>query len=898
MPTSTFETTAHSSPIVSTSPGPAHPFSSSEQSTAVPRDSSRDRGDAFPELSPANANANTNANNSFSNELVIVQLTAPAIHSILASSTQPPADVSPESRLPNGEHDVLPSTQSRRPTTYRALASIPINGRSDLFVTKRDGYDTYGYCLSQLTLLSKEISTYQSRQDGIDSTVQDSTLKDIVSRVIRGVQPSASTFDLQGLLALISNSFTFVHPDYGILAGRLFAHRIHKATMKSFSAWVSTYGNGDRRIVHPDVVAAVSAHGDKLDQAIVHARDCESYFYSLQTMYKFYLLRFDGEVVERPQFMYMRVAVAIHGTDLARVLETYELLSTGAYSPATPILYNASTIHPNLASCFICQPWSGSTVPVLGGLVHDVAEMWSVDGGVGVNLGSFVAEASSPGYQSSGPVPILRVLDAYASLVSSNRWRRSSSVTAYLPIWHSDVLAFAVASTQRSSIPSGLKRVFPAMWIPDVFFQRLQRGTMWSLFDPDSVPTLFTAFGDEFMATYEEYEASGIASRRVDIAALWAAIVDSERETGTPFLLMQDNINRRNNEAHLGVVRSSNLCTEIVQYSAPDRPAVCTLASVSLPHFVCHDGRFDFAGLHRIAKLVVSNTDRCIDISTYPNDSIAESVKLTRALGVGVQGLADALMLMRIPFNSPEGRKFNIDVFETLYHASLESSCDIAEAHGPYLLWAGSPASQGVLQVDMWNHTPSARYDFDSLRARIRRFGLRNSVLTALMPTASTSKLLGNFESFEPYSSTALVFRTSSGDFPLISPHLVRELQSRGLWDDATRQQLLENHSSIQGCSRIPDDIKAVYKTIWDIDPTDIIDMAVDRSPFIDQSQSLTLSVRNPTPEVLKRLMIRAWRKGLKTGLYYLRTLHPTFSSSTRDAEGDPSSRVRFDCCA
>ncbi|KAI0709402.1 ribonucleoside diphosphate reductase large subunit, rr1 [Earliella scabrosa] len=662
------------------------------------------------------------------------------------------------------------------------------------------------------------------------------------------------------------------HPAYSLLAGRLRVADIHKSTGQSFSAWLLSTQRTGR--IDPDIVELVHQHAHQLDAAIVHSRDFTMGYGPLQTLLRSYLIQGSEGRTERPQFLYMRLALAIHRGDVPRVLETYDTLSRQLYTHASPTLFNASTTSPNYASCFIVQPNAQSPRTILSS-AGDLDDCWMSDGGVGISLADVPSRRSQP-VRQPGVMALMQVYDSHANYTILSRGHRPSSATIYLPIWHADVQPFIQCRTHRAGEGDRVRHIFPAIWIPDVFMFRLNDGSDWFLFDPADVPRLSSAFGEQFTALYEECVETVRPIARIPATQLWRAICEAQTESGAPFIIYQDNVNRRNSQRHLGPIKSSNMCTEIMQYSSPSEPAVCILASVALPRFIRLDNSFDFDMLHAVTKIAVRNTDRLIDRSNYPSNTAAVSAHRTRAIGIGVQGLADTFMAIGIPYSSDRARDLNVDIFETVYHAALETSCELAEAEGPYPAWADSPASHGELYFDMWPVALRRRFDFDSLRTRIARSGLRNSLLTAQMPTSSTAHILGNSEGVEPYTSNIVTYQTLSGDFTHVCPWLVRDLSTRDLWTNDMRQAILHHHGSVQAIDNVPEDLKAIYRTAWEIEPFTLVEMAIDRAPYVDQSQSLTLSVDNPSTPLLMRLQNRAWERGLKTGVYYLRTKSPS----------------------
>ncbi|TFK80003.1 ribonucleoside-diphosphate reductase large subunit [Polyporus arcularius HHB13444] len=572
--------------------------------------------------------------------------------------------------------------------------------------------------------------------------------------------------------------------------------------------------------------------------------------------------------------MYMRVALSIHKDNIPLVVRTYEALSRQQFTFATPVLANAGTLRAHFTSCFLYTPDLSNPEGMMKS-AHDLDLMWLADGGIGLSLAEVPCRRPRPHFQP-GVLPLMRLYDAHAEYTSLWRQTRSAAATVYLPIWHGDVRTFATSRTNRAARHEQVKNLYAAVWVPDVFMERSDADEEWNLFDPKDVPALQWTYGETFTAQYLDYERSVAPVATVQAREIWKMICRAQQESGVPFILFQDAINAKNNESHLGIVKTSNLCTEIVQFSSREQTAVCTLASIAVPRFAHPTEEFDFEGLHETTKLAVQGLNQLIDMDNYPTPEARMSAQKTRALGVGVQGLADAFMISRIPFGSSLARDLNTAIFETVYHGAYEASTELAQLDGPYPLFEGSPASGGTLQHDMWpEEVESGRYDFGRLRTSIKTYGLRNSMLTAQMPTASTSRLLGNFDGTEPYTSNVLVRRVISGDYTEVCPWLVRDLESHGIWTEDVRVSILKSHGSVQDIASVPEDLKELYRTAWEIEPTRIVDLAADRGPFIDQTQSMSLNMVRPSPDDLMCLQLHAWRRGLKTGVYYLRTKAP-----------------------
>ncbi|KAI0712985.1 ribonucleotide reductase [Cerioporus squamosus] len=688
------------------------------------------------------------------------------------------------------------------------------------------------------------------------------------------------------------------HPDFSILAGRLYVAGLHKVTDKSFVNWVSSYGtdsfmltgimdsaDGDP-ILSPEVVRLTHKFGFDLEDAIVHARDFAFSYASICSLANSYLLRSGGHVIERPQHFYMRVALAVHKGNLDMVLKTYDALSRHLFTFATPTLANAGTLKAHYASCFLHIPDTSGPTGMLKS-AHDLDRFWLADGGAGLSLGAVPCRRSRPRVQP-GVLALMQVYDAHARYTGLCRGIRPSAATVHLPIWHGDVRPFISCRSLQAQPDEQVQNLYVGVWVADLFMERSEANLLWSLFDPVDVPGLLWTYGESFSAQYIEYERTVDPVATIPARDLWSLISRAQEETGTPFVMYQDAINAKNNEVHLGIIKTSSLCAELVQFASPDQTAVCTLASVAAPRFVQPSGTYDFDGLHSVTKLAVQGVNALVDAADYPTTESRASAEKTRAVAVGVQGLADVFMQCKVAYASSLARDLNIAIFETIYHAAYQASCELAKTDGPYPLYDGSPASEGRFQHDMWpGDAETGRYDFGVLREQIRAHGLRNSMLTAQMPTASTARLLGNFDATEPYTSNVLVRRVFSGDYTEICPWLVRDLEERGLWNENLRLAVLGNHGSISSIVNIPDDLKEIYRTVWEIEPSKVIDLAADRAPFIDQTQAMSLNMIEPTADELLRIQLYAWRRGLKTGIYYLRTRPPAYlMPSVVGAEG------------
>ncbi|KAF8628678.1 hypothetical protein AX15_003801 [Amanita polypyramis BW_CC] len=703
---------------------------------------------------------------------------------------------------------------------------------------------------------------------------------EVTQKVVAGVYPGVTTVELDNLASETAAYLTTKHPDYAVLAARIAISNLHKETKKIFSQvvkdlyeYVNPKNGRPASMISEETYRTVTANAEVLDSAIVYSRDFNYNYFGFKTLERSYLLRINGRVAERPQHMIMRVAVGVHGDDIDRVIETYNLMSERYFTHASPTLFNAGTPNPQLASCFlVCM--KEDSIEGIYDTLKNCAMISKTAGGIGLSIhcirgtGSYISGTN--GY-SNGIVPMLRAYDATARYVDQGGNKRPGAFAIYLEPWHSDIFDFLDLRKNHGKEEVRARDLFYALWIPDLFMKRVEANQEWSLFCPNEAPDLFEVWGPEFEALYEKYEKEGRARKTLPAQKLWYAILESQIETGGPFMLYKDSANAKSNHQHLGTIKSSNLCCEIIEYSAPDETAVCNLASLALPTFVSN-GKFDFQKLHDVAKVVTRNLNRIIDINYYPIPEARKSNMRHRPIGIGVQGLADAFMALRMPFDSPAAKQLNIQIFETIYHGALEASSELSEREGRYETWEGSPASKGQLQCDFWGVTPTDLWDWDTLRANIKRTGLRNSLLTSPMPTASTSQMLGFNECFEPYTSNIYTRRVLAGEFQVVCPWLLRELVDLGLWDDTMKNMIIAHNGSIQNIPNIPDDVKAIYKTVWEISQKKVLDLAADRGAFIDQSQSMNVHLQSPTLAQLTSMHFYGWKKGLKTGMYYLRT--------------------------
>lgn len=716
---------------------------------------------------------------------------------------------------------------------------------------------------------------------GLDSEHVDAAT--ITQKVISGVYQGVTTVELDNLAAETAAYMTVTHPDYAILAARIAVSNLHKQTKKQFSQVVSDlyhYVNPKNGrpspMISTQTYETVMRHASELNSAIVYDKDFNYNYFGFKTMERSYLLRIDGQVAERPQHMLMRVAVGIHGEDVEKAIETYNLMSAKHFTHASPTLFNAGTPSPQLSSCFLVAMKDDSIEGIYDTL-KVCAMISKTAGGIGLHIhniratGSYIAGTNG---SSNGIVPMLRVYNNTARYVDQGGNKRPGAFAIYLEPWHADIVDFIDLRKNHGKEEIRARDLFYALWVPDLFMKRVEKNGDWSLFCPNEAPGLADVWGDEFEALYNKYEKTpGLPRQTMKAQKLWYAILETQTETGNPFIVYKDACNRKSNQQNLGTIKSSNLCTEIVEYSSPDEVAVCNLASLALPTFVdVQRGEYDFARLHDVTKVVVRNLNKIIDVNFYPVEEAKRSNMNHRPVAVGVQGLADAFLALRMPFESPQAKQLNIQIFETIYHAAVEASTELAEAQGPYSSYEGSPASKGQLQYDMWGVTPTDLWDWDELKAKVKKHGLRNSLLVAPMPTASTSQILGFNECFEPYTSNIYSRRVLAGEFQIVNPWLLKDLVDMGLWSDNMKNRIIASNGSIQNIPNIPDDIKALYKTVWEISQKKILEMAADRGAFIDQSQSLNIHIQNPTMGKLTSMHFYGWKLGLKTGMYYLRT--------------------------
>lgn len=702
----------------------------------------------------------------------------------------------------------------------------------------------------------------------------------ISKKVIEGVYDGVTTTELDNLAAETAASMTPVHPDYAILASRIAVSNLHKNTDKHFSVIMDRLFNyvnpktGEKApLIADDVYEVIVDNAELLDSTIIYDRDYNFDYFGFKTLERSYLLKLDGKVAERPQHMYMRVAIGIHKGDIENVIKTYNRLSEGWFTHATPTLFNAGTPNPQMSSCFLLTTKDDSIEGIFDTL-RQCAKISQTAGGIGLSIHNIRATGSyirGTNGASNGIVPMLRVFNDTARYVDQGGGKRKGSFAIYLEPWHADIFDFLDLKKNHGKEELRARDLFYALWIPDLFMKRVKEDGEWSLFCPNEAKGLADCYGEVFEDLYHTYEEAGRARKTIKARELWNKILESQIETGTPYMLYKDAANSKSNQKNLGTIKSSNLCTEIIEYTAPDEVAVCNLASMALPKYIIN-GKFDHDALFDATYEVTINLNRIIDGNYYPVEEARNSNMRHRPIGLGVQGLADTFIMLRMPFDSPEAAKLNAEIFETIYHAALVASKDLAKAEGHYESYPGSPISQGIFQFDMWGVTPSSRWNWDVLREEIKQYGVRNSLLLAPMPTASTAQILGNNECFEPYTSNIYTRRVLSGEFVIVNKHLMHDLVDLGLWNDSMKQKIIMSNGSIQNIDEIPQDIKEIYKTVWEIKQKVIIDMAADRGAFIDQSQSLNLFMENPNFGKLTSMHFYAWEKGLKTGMYYLRT--------------------------
>jgi len=742
-----------------------------------------------------------------------------------------------------------------------------------MFVIKRDG-------TRESVKFDKITARIQKLSYGLEPNHVDPIL--VAKKVIDGVYDGVSTSELDNLAAETAASLTVRHPDYAQLASRIAVSNLHKNTIKSFSKTVEALyeyidpKNGLRAaLIADDVYKIITENAHLLDSTIIYDRDFGYDYFGFKTLERSYLLKMNGKVAERPQHMIMRVAVGIHKNDIDAAIRTYHLMSERWFTHATPTLFNAGTPKPQMSSCFLLQVKDDSIDGIYDTL-KQCAKISQSAGGIGISIhnvratGSYIKGTNGT---SNGIIPMLKVYNETARYVDQGGGKRKGSIAVYLEPWHADIYDFLNIRKNHGKEEMRARDLFTALWIPDLFMKRVEEEGVWSLMCPNECPGLSDCHSEAFEKLYTSYEEQGRFRRQIKARELWAAIIEAQIETGNPYMLFKDAANSKSNQQNLGTIKSSNLCTEIIEYTSPDEVAVCNLASIALPRFVDEKtGEFDHNRLFEVTYQATLNLNKIIDRNYYPVPEARNSNMRHRPIGLGVQGLADAFILMRFPFESDEARKLNSEIFETIYFASLTASKDLAKVDGAYETYPGSPISKGIFQQDMWNVKPSDRWEWDILREEILKYGVRNSLLLAPMPTASTSQILGNNECFEPYTSNIYTRRVLSGEFVVVNKHLLRDLVKLGIWNDTLKNKIIAANGSVQNIPEIPQNIKELYKTVWEIKQRTIIDMAADRGAFIDQSQSLNLFIQDANFAKMSSAHFYAWKKGLKTGMYYLRT--------------------------
>ena len=705
----------------------------------------------------------------------------------------------------------------------------------------------------------------------------------VAMRVIEGLYDGVTTSELDNLAAEIAATLTTAHPDYAKLAARISVSNLHKNTKKSFSetmqdlyVYVNPRTGKKAPLLSDEVYKVVMDNADFLDSTIIYNRDFGYDYFGFKTLERSYLLKLNGKIAERPQHMLMRVAVGIHLDDIDSVIETYELMSKKYFTHATPTLFNSGTPKPQMSSCFLLA-MKDDSIDGIYDTLKQTAKISQSAGGIGLSIhniratGSYIAGTNGT---SNGIVPMLRVYNDTARYVDQGGGKRKGSFAIYVEPWHADIFEFLELKKNHGKEEMRARDLFYAMWIPDLFMKRVEADGEWTLMCPNECPGLFSTHSEEFEKLYTQYEADGKGRKTIKARELWEKILESQIETGTPYMLYKDAANRKSNQQNLGTIRSSNLCTEILEYTSKDEIAVCNLASIALPMFI-KNGEFDHRELFKVTKRVTKNLNRVIDRNYYPVPEARNSNMRHRPIGLGVQGLADAFILLRLPFTSDEARKLNQEIFETLYYAAVTASMELAKEEGPYKTYKGSPISKGQFQHNLWgikDEELSGRWNWEKLRNNIDKHGVRNSLLVAPMPTASTSQILGNNECFEPYTSNIYTRRVLSGEFIVVNKHLLEDLVKLGLWNENMKQELMRANGSIQHIDAIPEEIRELYKTVWELSMKDIIDMSRQRGYFIDQSQSLNLFMENANYAKLTSMHFYAWKSGLKTGMYYLRT--------------------------
>lgn len=742
-----------------------------------------------------------------------------------------------------------------------------------MYVVKRDGR-------KEAVKFDKITARIQKLCYGLSNLVDPTS---VAMKVIEGIYEGVTTSELDSLAAEVSASMTTRHPDYAQLAARIAVSNLHKNTKKSFSEtmrdmydYVNPKTGAHAPLIDKEILDIIEKNAALLDSTLIYDRDFGYDYFGFKTLERSYLLRLSGKIAERPQHMLMRVAVGIHHEDLDAAIETYNLMSKKYFTHATPTLFNSGTPKPQMSSCFLLSMKDDSIDGIYDSL-KQTARISQSAGGIGLSIhnvratGSYIRGTNGT---SNGIVPMLRVFNDTARYVDQGGGKRKGSFAIYVEPWHADIFDFLDLKKNHGKEEMRARDLFYALWVPDLFMDRVKTDGDWTLMCPNECPGLYDVHSEAFNELYLKYEEEGKGRRTIKARELWSKILESQIETGTPYMLYKDAANSKSNQQNLGTIRSSNLCTEIIEYTSEDEVAVCNLASLALPMFVDGD-RFDHKKLYEVTYKVTKNLNRIIDRNYYPVPEARNSNMRHRPVGLGVQGLADAFIKLRLPFTSDEAKALNKDIFETIYFAALVASKDEAIADGAYESYEGSPISEGKFQFNLWGvdeSTLSGRWDWDSLRGEIKEHGVRNSLLLAPMPTASTSQILGNNECFEPYTSNIYTRRVLSGEFIVVNKHLLIDLVKLGLWNEELKNEIIRHNGSVQNIDIIPQNIKDLYKTVWELSMKDIIDMSAERGYFIDQSQSLNLFLEGANMAKLTSMHFYAWEKGLKTGMYYLRT--------------------------
>jgi ribonucleoside-diphosphate reductase alpha chain len=713
---------------------------------------------------------------------------------------------------------------------------------------------------------------------GLDPLVSPES---VAMKVIEGIYDGVSTSDLDNLAAEVAAAKTIDHPDYALLASRIAVSNLHKETKKTFSEvmsdlyyYIDPKTNQKASLLADDVFNIIQEHKETLDSSIIYDRDFRYDYFGFKTLTRSYLMKLNGKIAERPQQMLMRVALGIHKSDVESAIKTYHLMSEGWFTHATPTLFNSGTPKPQMSSCFLLTMKEDSIEGIYETL-KACAQISQSAGGIGLSIHNIRATGSyikGTNGTSNGIVPMLRVFNDTARYVDQGGGKRKGSFAMYIEPWHADVFDFLDLKKNHGKEEQRARDLFFALWIPDLFMQRVKENGEWTLMCPHECPGLSDVHSAEFVALYTKYEQEGKGRKTIKAQDLWFKILESQIETGTPYMLYKDAANSKSNQQNLGTIKSSNLCTEIIEYTAPDEIAVCNLASLALPKYVTEEKTFDHDKLFEVTYQATLNLNKIIDENFYPVEAAKNSNLRHRPIGLGVQGLADTYILMGFPFESDEAKKLNKEIFETIYYASMTASKDLSKELGPYSTYEGSPVSKGIFQPDMWGVTPSTRWEWNVLKEEVLKYGVRNSLLLAPMPTASTAQILGNNECFEPYTSNIYTRRVLSGEFIIVNKHLLKDLVKAGLWNKDMRQKIMTANGSVQNIKEVPQNLKALYKTAWEISQKAIIEQSADRGAYICQSQSLNIFMENANFGKLTSMHFYGWEKGLKTGMYYLRT--------------------------